>query len=257
MEYKNSFVVFLDVLGFKNMVNSEDEKIEKYLQIVNKQIKYLEGIEEKKDIKSIVISDSIILSVETTDNQYININTLRNLCLFVALIQEALALENIWLRGAISYGKTYFDEESKQIVGKGYINAYELESSLAKYPRVILDNKIINILELEDSNRLIEKINDDVFENWNGNILYNWGRNVLIGNLELKSYSMEKDIPLFIDYLDNLKNTGKIDTIIENIKKSVYSSTSIYDKFRWVSNYIISKYSSNEENKVSNRLKDI
>lgn len=78
----------------------------------------------KKYIKSIVISDSIILSVETVNDNYKNLTILQNLCLFIAKIQEKLALENIWMRGAISHQETHFDEDNNQVVGEAYINAY-------------------------------------------------------------------------------------------------------------------------------------
>ena len=61
--YEKSYVAFLDVLGFKNLVFSKSkedkEKLEKYFGIVNSAIEYLESIPSKKDIGSIIISDSI------------------------------------------------------------------------------------------------------------------------------------------------------------------------------------------------------
>lgn len=258
MQYKKSFVVFLDVLGFKNMVKQKKYKeIEKYLIIVRDEILKLKAINQKKDIKSIVISDSIILSIETTKEDINNLNVLQNLCLFVAKIQETLARENIWIRGAISHGETYFDEDNNQVVGEAYIDAYLLEESQSIYPRVILDNRIIHFLHCNSSADLITKINEHSFNNWNGNILYNWTKGFRVEDLHNNMNAIEKDIPLFVDYLDNLKNNNDLDIIVENIKNSAYSSTKIYNKFRWTAKYLISKGGMGDDAVIANQLKDI
>lgn len=206
VEYKKGFVVFLDVLGFKNMVKNEKSKIERYLDIVYREIEKLKNIDIKKDINNIVISDSIILSVDTKTSCKENIKIFSHLCLFVALVQEALALENIWLRGAISFGDIFFDEKRKQIIGQGYINAYLLEEKQAIYPRVIIDNRIINFLEQNSSKELIKSVNALKRINWKGNILYNWDTKSdvrMFYDNKSSPYAFTKDIPLFIDYLDN------------------------------------------------------
>lgn len=261
--YKKGFVVFLDVLGFKNMVKNDRPKIKKYLDIVYEEIEKLQKIDDKNEIKSIVISDSIILSVDAKDDAHQNINIFSNLCLFVAFVQEALSLNNIWLRGAISYGDTFFDETRKQIVGDGYINAYLLESSHAIYPRVIIDNRIIKILEQSSSTELIQKVNDLNPNNWKGNILFDWKKSnyssVIVLNKKNSSYSFTKDIPLFIDYLGNiieLNNVNTINTLLNNIKESSYESTEIYHKFRWVANYLLTRFQ-NAPSNFANILEEI
>ena len=67
LEYKKSYVAFLDVLGFKNLVfnNSKDsnEKLNEYFTSVETIIVYLKNIPIKKEIAYIIISDSIILTI--------------------------------------------------------------------------------------------------------------------------------------------------------------------------------------------------
>ena len=160
IKYEKSFVAFLDVLGFKSMINSKDlTKINKYFGIINSAISYLKDIPSKKSIGSIVISDSIILTAEHSEDEFENIEVLRHLCIAVGLIQQNLAIEGIWLRGAITYGDTYFNAKESQIVGPAYINAYLLEEQLAINPRVILDNKIVHELGYTNAGQLIDVIN--------------------------------------------------------------------------------------------------
>lgn len=256
INYQQSYVAFLDVLGFKNLVFSnkkvDKEKIEKYFGIVNSAIKYLESIPSKKDIGSIVISDSIILSVPMSTSKEENIEKLRHLCVAIALIQFGLAVNDIWIRGAISSGNAYFDSAKNQVVGEAYINAYLLESSLAITPRVILDNKIIKNLKLKSANELIEIINSKKFDNWSSSILFDWkNKNFTLANFE-------KDIPLFIDYAPTFPGTNFNMNIYDNIVTNMYQNTSLYHKFRWVSQYFILKLDEHDkENLLIEELRNL
>ena len=131
IDYEKSYVGFLDVLGFKNLVfskkKSDRKKLNQYFGVVNSAIEYLKGIPSKRQIGSIIISDSVILSVPHGQNKEANIGRLRHLCVAVGLIQQYLALKDIWLRGAISSGDAYFNSEKSQVVGRAYINSYLLE----------------------------------------------------------------------------------------------------------------------------------
>ena len=246
--YSKSFVAFLDVLGFSEMVKKNKiEKIEKYFSIVNEAISQIKSIKEKKDIKFIVISDSVILTIpkENLDSSDNNFFCLRQLCIAIGFIQQKLAEENIWIRGAISFGDTFIDEDNNQIVGPAYIDAYKLEDEIALYPRVILDSRIIDTLHCSYAQELIEKINkknEDANKQYNDKIL--WDNEVLFNWNYQNNGIMNKfnqDTPLYIDYLSPIfgKNDGeKINKIIENISKSIYMDNRYYLKYRWVIDYM-------------------
>ena len=161
IEYKQCYVAFLDILGFKDLVfSSKKSTIENYFGIVDSAIQYLKRISNKQDIKYITISDSIILSVEHGKDKNENFHRLQNLCVAVGLIQASLALKNIWLRGGISSGEAFFDQHEYQVVGQAYIDAYLLEQQTALYPRIVIDGKIIKEFKLKSAKDFIEKIND-------------------------------------------------------------------------------------------------
>ncbi len=245
ISYKKSYVAFLDVLGFKNLIYSKKQtdikKVENYFGIVNSAIKYLENIDTKQDIGSIVISDSIILSIPLSSSVTDNIEKLRQLSLAIAIIQFALALKDIWLRGGISSGNAYFDKNTNQVVGDAYINAYLLEEKLSINPRVIIDNKIVSELKCRSAAELIQKINSKKASNWGDDILYDWDTKTT--NLS----TLEKDIPLFIDYFDFATSRiedSHIPTIIQNIENNMYNNTTLYKKFKWLSVYLLTKLKS-------------
>ncbi|MCF5844419.1 hypothetical protein [Aeromonas veronii] len=243
ISYEKSYVAFLDVLGFKNLVfsNSSESKnkINQYFGIVNSAIEYLSSIPSKRSIGSIIISDSVILSVPHGTNVEENIDTLRHLCIAVGIIQQHLALKDIWLRGAISSGDTFFDAIKGQIVGPAYINAYLLEEESAIFPRVILDGKIIKELNFSNASDFISRMNKDDegglrYSNWASPIIFNWnypnGKTV---------EHIEQDLPLFIDYLSPIATSNNnLLTVIKNIENNIYQKPSIYIKFRWIANYL-------------------
>jgi hypothetical protein len=140
IRYTESIVLFLDVLGFSNLVYSKDKtKIEDYFSYVQSDFrKYL----SERKFNYIIISDSIVVTTKKTKEN------LSELIFVIGKIQYQLFLKGILLRGAISFGKLYFNKPSNIIVGPGLIKAYKLEST-AKYPRVIIDRQIIP--ELFDS----------------------------------------------------------------------------------------------------------
>lgn len=242
--YNETYVAFLDVLGFKELVfkNNEENnlKLNQYFNILNHVIQYIRGIDMKKDIGFIVISDSIIMTIPQGNTKDEKLNSLRTLCVAVGLIQRRLALLDIWLRGGISSGKAYFNKETNQIVGPAYINAYLLEENMAIYPRVLLDSKVINELNFSSANDFIDAINMSdnggmPFINWGSAILYNWtypdGQPVM---------HLRQDVALFIDYFCPVVelHTDELLTIIKNIEQNIYSDAKVYSKFRWVSDYL-------------------
>jgi hypothetical protein len=145
-------------------------------------------------------------------------------------------MNNIWLRGAISSGDTYFDSEHNQIVGPAYVAAYTLQETIAKTPRVIIDSKIIHELGCESAYDLIDNINEVSqgrlsYRNWESPILHKWSDTNMI---------LTRDIPLFIDYLSPfvINETFNLVELIEIIKANLYEDINLYNKYRWVADYL-------------------
>lgn len=243
IEYAECFVAFLDVLGFKKLVFSSKQedrkKIEEYFGLIEGVTSELKQIKSKKQLGSLIISDSVILSIPVENDSFDKIDKLRHLCVAVGKIQSTLAMKGVWLRGAISSGQAYFDPEKNNIVGKAYIDAYLLEQSKAIFPRVIIDHKIINELGKNSSQDLIDEINNKnngglVFSNWHTDILFDWEKNQQIDG------KVEQDVAMFIDYLSlAIDDLTILKKLINNIEKMIYSDNSIYSKFKWVMNYLL------------------
>jgi len=244
IEYSDYYVAFLDILGFKALVNSSEEsdrqKIFEYFHLVNKVVDGLKSNPSTKGIGSIIISDSVILSIPIKNQPADDVRKLRELCIAIQKIQFELAEMNIWLRGAISSGKVYFSSKDSQVVGPAYVNAYLLEERNAINPQVVIDNKLIKELNFNSAQDLIKQINNDEscsqeYELFERNILFQWTYN------GIQKQHLEKDVALFIDYLVyGFKEESKLEKIITNLEESMYLNNLIYPKFRWVADYLLS-----------------
>lgn len=262
--YEKGYVAFLDVLGFKEMVFSKKlDKINLYIDSIEKAINYLKSIPAKQELEIgyIVISDSIIISVKQKDNRNDNIERLRNLCIAIGFLQVTLAVKGIWLRGAISSDDVYFNSEKNQVIGKAYIDAYLIEEKFVSNPQVILDNKIIKELEFNSSKDLIDVINEKEngylqYDNCGKTILYEWTKEP-----SLEKNFIPKEFPLFIDYLALFFNPSvktaisdrkreAIYMLIKNIEEIIYSNVTLYEKYKWTTNYILSIIDKGPEFKI-------
>lgn len=133
--YKECFVAFIDILGFRRLIDKADfEEIKKIFdEILSFEAHPLVKKKELyKHIKIHVMSDSIIIYIEKRyKDAFIALNAV------CAQIQIKLSSNNppILVRGGIAFGKIY--HHRNVIFGDGLTKAYLLESSLAKYPRIV------------------------------------------------------------------------------------------------------------------------
>ena len=134
-------VAFVDILGFSNMVRSDCENR-------NDSIEYFEvlreiNIETQKigDCNITQFSDSVIFSLPLSQSNYTKMITI------LAEYQRKLLYHHIICRGAIAYGKHY--KEDDFMFSQALIEAYQLESKDAAYPRIIVSNNLLEYFKPE------------------------------------------------------------------------------------------------------------
>jgi len=248
---KDYFVAYLDVMGFTEMVTShKTDKIDSYVQTLETELWDLID-KEYKAIEFFTISDTIVLLSEyNKENHDGKIASLRVLLQVVQKIQAILALKNIWLRGAISFGLVWFDKKRNILIGKGYINAYNLEKE-ALYFRVILDPKII--LELNTSGLGIKHI-------YNQGKEFNYASRLklIFSHIQTNTYqNMEKIIEedaVFVDYgylLVKSINSENWGGFFTNLKNNLYSDQKTYNKYLWLKRYLTHSFLEAEQNASS------
>lgn len=158
-KYQNRAILFIDLLGFKNAVNSSvysEELFTKIMRAVNSLYKAkgdnyngpLKGSEIGVDIST--FSDSLVISKDLLEPG--SFYYLLNMAYFA--IAEIIA-SGFVARGAITVGKLYHDE--KVIFGPGINDAYMLENKCAIYPRVIVQKEVVEKMLLQNHLNEVEE----------------------------------------------------------------------------------------------------
>lgn len=162
IEYTQRVVAFIDILGFKNLIKPQEklQGIYDTFLILTSQHHGVWALENAlKNPKSShlpiipqgtaklsVFSDNFLLSVPENNAQAI-----LSLLIIVSGLQNSLLNSSgIACRGAIHCGELIHGESpygGNIIFGPAVIHAYELEQSVASYPRVVLSDAFIKTLK--------------------------------------------------------------------------------------------------------------
>ncbi len=137
-EYKEHFVAFLDILGFKSLLkNASCEELYSIFEVLHKKTsgrRNQNGVEIQayNHIHHTILSDSVIVYIKSDiDDAFA---ALLDVC---TKLQYSLANRDkpILLRGGITVGDLFYENDI--IYGVGLASAYLLENNLAKFPRII------------------------------------------------------------------------------------------------------------------------
>jgi len=143
-DYKHGIVTFLDLLGFANAVASGKPVIEilEMLNAVNEAA--FEDSETKKlvQIEYMCVSDCMIRSLHLKDPAKVTAPELQQEMLQLCHMQCRLILQGFPVRGAVSHGPVYFT--GRTLFGPAYQKAYILERDAAQFPRIIVDQAVVD-----------------------------------------------------------------------------------------------------------------
>jgi len=223
-EYKEHYVAFLDILGFKEMLDEKTSCEDVYSLLAElKKNSHTSLFYNGKDIPSFdyvkyyIMSDSIVLYIPTDIEDS-----------FLALVGTCLKLQMsllfrekpILIRGGIAKGNLFV--EGHIIFGQGLSNAYKLESDVSVYPRIVF-NKYL----LQEAKSLNESENKKHWEN------------MMVG--------IDDDELCFVYYLSFLwiKDLNNIpmywDRVLTYCQKHLDSSynKSVRDKHLWLKKHLL------------------
>lgn len=152
MQYEKRIISLIDILGFRDVVakttdgngNDKEENIEKICRIFSIIRDFLnldksEGFVEKSKVVT-QFSDSIVISFLYNEQSGIFNNLLNIQLLIIELLKH-----KVLCRGGVAFGKII--HTNTLLFGPGFIKAYDIESKAALFPRVILDQTILDIGE--------------------------------------------------------------------------------------------------------------
>ncbi len=228
-KYSTHYVAFLDVLGFKDMINNE--KFDQIFAIfVRLQVKndfkmaFRKAVDySATDNKSMllqqynlfiseldfyVMSDSIAVSIPASS--IIALQVLLDACLFIQQLLYNFK-SPVLLRGAVTVGDYYVD--GRVAFGKALVDAYVYSETYCKYPRIIVSGDIAkkHMNEIKDYLRSATIIQDETDKYYYIDCI---GEH--LGGLQQDDIKVVNFRKYFEDELDN------------------YPSPSIREKYLWV-----------------------
>lgn len=139
-----SVVAFLDILGFSAAISearegsAENPLLEKFQNALHEALPYLsdriEGLEHlKRSWESRFFTDNLVIGIPVFEDAEDELGTS---FLLAGLYQYVLAKHGFFVRGAISVGPLFMDENV--VFGSGLLEAHETEAACARDPRIVL-----------------------------------------------------------------------------------------------------------------------
>jgi hypothetical protein len=225
--YENRIVLFLDILGFKKIIDATVEKGQDQSDKIEKLYETLRVIGEEvskinKGTSKVItqFSDSIVVSFEENDTSEFSAFFQSILSLTIKLISH-----DIICRGAISYGKLIHTEDV--VFGPALNDAYLTESTAALYPRIILDKSVVDTLKANYNTRVSDLLSKMRME-----------------SKVMSTLNIDTDDKLYIDYFTGALTLIHDESILEYfsiLRKFVsgghrYTTPNVKIKFGWMKN---------------------
>lgn len=144
-------VAYLDILGVTSRMQLQNtSQVEPLNKLYNLYTFVMELVEENKGIKKLegiefkIFSDNVIIAKKLSANPSEQILEIESVFNWVSHFQASAVGDGVgWLvRGGITIGDFFINETI--VWGNALLRAYELENSIAIYPRVIIDTAILS-----------------------------------------------------------------------------------------------------------------
>lgn len=225
----NSVVCAIDILGFSQMILDSCQygygnqllKEMNYLINKNKQCiipnKYSQG-------KIKIFTDNMVVAYPITHDGKEELDEILD---NVAEYQFNLAIEGLFVRGGLSMGDFYINEDI--VFGPALLDAHYAESKMACYPRIVLDaqtvEKLQNFIRDDQTDILQNKILIDNDGQWFLNYL-----NTIFKYYKecYTEYEFEK-----VKYALLMRHKEQIEKALTMNKEN----TRVWDKYVWIANY--------------------
>lgn len=165
-KYEDKYVVFIDILGFKKLIDGDESEAKsaseigkildyflptKFKEFIQHSFSNEEYADEEFDLTSLQItnfSDCLVISFGDQENLSMNADIAYYVIEAIANISMILVRDHqVHLRGGMAFGKVCHCES--KVYGPAVNHAYKIESEYSKYPRILIEG-----LELPDTDAL-------------------------------------------------------------------------------------------------------
>jgi hypothetical protein len=220
--YSVRYVAFLDILGFSDIVRKTDHdptpvRVNAIAESLTEIGSHHASVNESDDFQFQSFSDSIVMSSALTPKGLLHIlNSISELS--IRLLSVGLLL-----RGAIAKGNLYHD--GSVIFGAALLDAYAIETNIAKYPRLILSRDVYCDFQVVASSLQIPQV-----------LLAEDGPPYLHVFARLR---MLNEAPATFDYLNSEEalQAQACQRAIQNLLDDSIYEPRHYEKLRWLAIY--------------------
>jgi hypothetical protein len=164
--YEQKVVFFYDILGWKSEVESagkEPEKLGDLRRLILQHVRLLR-LPVQSPVNVSTFSDNVVIS--SIPHRDVTPYFLREM----ATLQLMTMSLGFLMRGGITVGDIIHDEEV--VFGPALIRAHELESKIAVYPRIVVDEQVLRIGRIagfdsvEDGIHFLDPFTPEFLELW-------------------------------------------------------------------------------------------
>ena len=171
--YEEKLVAFIDIMGMSDKISSSKEPRDflmynTILYMIKRQgferdlfqffafsdCMYI--ITDKENIQELLLALSLLSYYMLFDNSTKNYAGISNQYVGIEKVEDFYKV-----RGGVTFGKVLSVPQNNVVLGKGVIEAYALESKKAMYPRIIFDDKAMEIVKEKGLSDYMGKDNDE------------------------------------------------------------------------------------------------
>ena len=211
LKQKKYLVAFLDFLGASKKMTSPEES-EIFLNQINEIYK---KTTETLDIFNKVayqaeyriFSDNIVLAIEYKQEKLQD--EIDDIIAFSAMFQALSLTKGLLVRGAITCGNFYINKNF--VYGDALVKSHAMESEVAIYPRIIVDEKIFGTTDIKSSQIIHRDFDGELFVNF------------LKPLTNLKDDGEARHIEIFIDNITAIRNSiiGNFEKLVDEMHEEV------------------------------------
>jgi len=150
--YSERLIAFIDVLGFRALIdktaagNQEAESIVSAIaNAITGSLDDINEVDAQGDFVLTQFSDSFVISCPLSDTDKHRVNRSLGFVARLLEIQKNFLASGVLLRGGITHGSLIHD--NRLLFGPAMVRAYDLESKIARVPRIILDPASVPLID--------------------------------------------------------------------------------------------------------------
>lgn len=229
--YRDYLVTFIDILGFRALL--KERTAEEIDEVLSALYSTFQAWDKYDYLNVFQFSDCVVrarpLGYGDSDEPIRSGGVLFNELRDLSYSQGCLLRRGILIRGGLTLGKIAVN--GNKIFGPALVRAYELESKVAIYPRIVVDKNLINVFE---SDRRLHGLRFEI------------PRDQLVEDF-LSYCKIDAAVGGFIDYLGNAVdyiNGWDWDETFSAFRKTIAQGMSlstnnaeIHSKYVWLANY--------------------